>query len=156
MTLTLTTADGCVVDTNMRILYPATYYMTGSTDITICAGEPVLIGGEWISDAGTYIDTISAGSYCDSIITYNVTVFNDLTVDFIYTDPTGCEPITIDFTDLTTVLTGGEAWFWNFDDGTISFDQNPTHTYLAGGTYEVFLRVTTASGCEYEITKRLW
>lgn len=155
VTLTLTTADGCVVDTSMRILYPATYYMTGSTDITICEGETVFIGGEWISDAGTYIDTIPAGSFCDSIITYNVTVYNDLTVNFSYTDPTGCEPITIDFTDLTTVLTGGESWFWNFDDGSISFEQNPSHTYLTGGTYDVYLRVTTSSGCEYEITQTI-
>lgn len=48
--------------------------------------------------------------------------------------------LTVSFTDLTT----GEPdqWLWAFGDGTSSQAQNPTHTYLANGTYTVTLQVT--------------
>lgn len=36
------------------------------------------------------------------------------------------------------------AYFWDFGDGTTSEDANPTHLYLATGTFEVKLYVTNA------------
>jgi len=45
------------------------------------------------------------------------------------------------FTDLST--NSPTTWFWDFDDGEISLEQNPTHTYTSNGTYNVCL---TASG----------
>ncbi|HEX7154494.1 MAG TPA: PKD domain-containing protein [Thermoanaerobaculia bacterium] len=38
------------------------------------------------------------------------------------------------------------SWFWNFGDGVISTQQNPSHTYEAAGAYEVSLTVGNASG----------
>ncbi|TDG37374.1 PKD domain-containing protein [Pedobacter changchengzhani] len=42
----------------------------------------------------------------------------------------------------------GESWTWDFGDGSISKEQNPTHTYANVGKFNVTLRVTNATGCE--------
>ena len=50
------------------------------------------------------------------------------------TDPAVGE--NVQFTDLSQ---GATDWYWQFGDGDTSFVQNPTHTYLADGTYSVSL-----------------
>jgi PKD repeat protein/PhoPQ-activated pathogenicity-related protein len=44
------------------------------------------------------------------------------------------------------------SWLWDFGDGTTSTDQNPTHLYLAPGTFDVSL--TVKAGGEEETLKR--
>lgn len=51
---------------------------------------------------------------------------------------------TVRFTDLST--RSPTSWRWNFGDGDTSFLQNPTHTYLANGTYTVTLIATNSTG----------
>ena len=43
----------------------------------------------------------------------------------------------IKFTDLS--LNGPTSWFWDFGDGTFSTTQNPQHTYLLNGIYDIKL-----------------
>lgn len=43
----------------------------------------------------------------------------------------------VQFTDLSTG--GPDTWLWNFGDGTTSDLQNPSHNYIATGTYSVTL-----------------
>lgn len=45
------------------------------------------------------------------------------------------------------------AWLWNFGDGNISTEQNPTHTYTVAGTYAVSLIAINARGCQ-DITQQ--
>ena len=48
--------------------------------------------------------------------------------------------LTVQFTDLTT---GDPSSFrWTFGDGSVSTEQNPSHTYAAAETYSVTLKVT--------------
>jgi len=49
---------------------------------------------------------------------------------------------TVTFSDASTNSPSG--WFWDFGDGNTSTQQNPVHTYSAGGTYNVCL---IASSC---------
>ena len=44
---------------------------------------------------------------------------------------------TVAFTDLSTNTPS--AWDWEFGDGATSTEQNPTHTYLIDGDYNVCL-----------------
>lgn len=44
---------------------------------------------------------------------------------------------------------------WNFGDGTISTEQNPTHTYIAPGTYTVKLTATYTDGTTQIATKNI-
>jgi len=69
--------------------------------------------------------------------------------NFIATPTSGTAPLNVKFTDLS----GGEAtsWLWNFGDGQTSTDQNPMHTYYAGGAYTVILTVTNGFGSSYAI-----
>ena len=70
--------------------------------------------------------------------------------DFDYRpdDPTRFDEI--QFNDKSTLEPRGqiERWRWNFGDGTISTQQNPTHQYNSDGTYRVTLRVITDEGIE--------
>jgi len=51
--------------------------------------------------------------------------------------------LTVDFTDNSTDSDGSVmSWSWDFDDGTTSTEQNPSHTYAAAGTYTASLTVT--------------
>jgi len=47
------------------------------------------------------------------------------------------------------------AWHWDFGDGNTSNEQNPTHQYPNGGTFDVTLTVTDERGVTGEVTKTL-
>jgi PKD repeat protein len=54
---------------------------------------------------------------------------------------------TVKFTDTSYDNDGNVvAWYWNFDDGNTSTEQNPTHTYSSSGTYNVKLQATDNEG----------
>ncbi|PKP02023.1 MAG: hypothetical protein CVU11_13400 [Bacteroidetes bacterium HGW-Bacteroidetes-6] len=46
----------------------------------------------------------------------------------------------------------GSTFLWNFGDGNISTQENPTHTYLTNGNYTVKLKITSCAGTD-SITK---
>jgi gliding motility-associated-like protein len=61
----------------------------------------------------------------------------------------GCDPLTVQFTDTSTVPNPGSdpitSWTWSFGDGAPNGTvQNPSHTYSVG-VYTVSLTVTTAA-----------
>ncbi len=58
--------------------------------------------------------------------------------DFAATPDPG-DPMTLHFQDLSTGRIN--HWQWSFGDGVTSAQQNPVHTYLAGGTYFACLTV---------------
>ncbi|MEM7162762.1 MAG: PKD domain-containing protein [Bacteroidota bacterium] len=52
----------------------------------------------------------------------------------------------VSFTDLSDF--NPTSWEWHFGDGNMSNEQNPTHTYMADGTYTVTLIVTNDLGTD--------
>lgn len=62
---------------------------------------------------------------------------------FTYTNICG----DFEFENESTVTDGELTYFWDFDDGNTSTDENPVHSYAGGGDYEVTLTVTHESGC---------
>jgi PKD repeat protein len=66
--------------------------------------------------------------------------------DFFGTPRSGIAPLTVQFTDKSTVdidIFTWVFWEWNFGDGGgISTEQNPTHTYNSAGRFRVTLTVT--------------
>ncbi|MFW9769954.1 MAG: PKD domain-containing protein, partial [Candidatus Thorarchaeota archaeon] len=68
--------------------------------------------------------------------------------DFVGNPTSGCTPLTVVFTDLST----GEitSWDWDFGDGGSSTEQNPTYTYNTAGSYTVILTVTGPGGFDTE------
>ena len=64
--------------------------------------------------------------------------------------------LVIDFTDTSTDTDGTISnWNWNFGDNSTDTAQNPSHTYLSAGTYQVTLIVTDNGGKSNSITKNV-
>jgi|Deesub1362A_J573_1020465.scaffolds.fasta_scaffold01023_9 PKD repeat protein len=65
------------------------------------------------------------------------------TADFSYS----VNDLNVTFTDESTDPDGTIVnWTWNFGDGSISYEQNPTHRYADYGNYTVTLTVTDDDG----------
>ena len=104
-----------------------TYQDTGSYDVTL---------------------TITNGGNCtdDTTIVGAVTVHPQVIAAFTADSTLDCvAPHDLQFTDQST---GANSWSWDFDDQTVSSDQNPNHTYSGVGTYNVELTASNSvSGC---------
>ncbi|MBC8173065.1 MAG: PKD domain-containing protein [Chitinophagales bacterium] len=50
----------------------------------------------------------------------------------------------VTFTDLS--INTPTSWSWDFDDGSVSTEQNPVHTYVENGSYNVCLTSTNLGG----------
>ncbi|MBC8048189.1 MAG: choice-of-anchor L domain-containing protein [Fimbriimonadaceae bacterium] len=66
---------------------------------------------------------------------------------------------TFSTTDATVSFASTEedavSWSWNFDDGSVSTEENPVHSYATGGTYNVCLTTTNANGCNANTCKQV-
>ncbi|MCB0819161.1 MAG: PKD domain-containing protein [Bacteroidetes bacterium] len=75
-----------------------------------------------------------------SFIEFNAVNFSTAMATFTSTFEPGDFPQTVSFTSTNPYAT---SWMWNFGDGNISTEENPVHTYLTEGDYEVTLQITT-------------
>lgn len=69
---TLTAATGCdsLVTTNLSVV---TVLLTTVSE-GICDGDSIMLGGAWQTTAGTYQDSLTSASGCDSIVTTTLTI----------------------------------------------------------------------------------
>jgi len=75
----------------------------------------------------------------------------DIIADFVADKHFGTPPVAVNFTDTSS---GSLVyWNWTFGDGTLSYEQNPVHTYSGIGTYSVTLEVTSQDGKQGIIRK---
>ncbi|HOJ96968.1 MAG TPA: PKD domain-containing protein, partial [Methanospirillum sp.] len=65
----------------------------------------------------------------------------------------GNAPLSVIFHDSSTGIIS--AWDWDFGDGTVSHEQNPTHVYSQPGTYSVKLVVTGPDGSSEKFDENL-
>ncbi|MDP2713370.1 S8 family serine peptidase [Rheinheimera sp.] len=55
--------------------------------------------------------------------------------------------LSVNFSDMSTDADDDiSSWSWDFGDGNVSADANPTHSYAAAGSYNVSLTTTDATG----------
>jgi len=97
--------------------------------------------------AGTYNVSLTISNGCgnDTETKNNyITVLALPEADFIGSPPSGCAPLTVDFTDLSTGNITSRSW--TFGDGGTSADKNPSHAYTIPGTYTVSLTVSNDCG----------
>lgn len=64
-------------------------------------------------------------------------------VNFLSSTPSPCVSLTKNFQDLSNfaAVPDDATYYWEFGDGNLSFERNPSHTYLIPGTYTVCLAV---------------
>lgn len=97
---------------------------------------------------GTYTVTLEAVNVScgDTIVKTNYVTVSPVPVASFAPDRTSdCQPGNpFLFTDQST---GATSWFWDFDDGTTSTQQSPSHTFASFGDFAVCLIVTNSLGC---------
>lgn len=106
---------------------------------------------------GTYTVKLVAsnGAQADSVVkVQHIVVYANPVVQFTASDTTGCFPLNVQFTDLSTAGDGViESRTWDFGDGTISTEANPAHTYKTAGQYTVSLSIRNSHGCGQTFTR---
>ena len=114
-------------------------------------------GGYYFSNVPTSINGFIVYTYdCQQTYQSQFVQTNTGTANFIICSGTaiGCQAgfsSTPDSTNLLQVYFSDQSsgnptsWYWNFGDGTSSTLQNPVHTYLTSGTYNVYLEISSAT-----------
>jgi len=100
-------------------------------------------------DPGTYTVRLVVYKGQDSTVkTAVITVYENPVVDFKLSDSVGCFPLHITYTDKSNPGSGTIAKrTWDFGDGTISNETQPSHNYQAEGAFSVTLSVINSYGC---------
>ncbi len=91
-TLAGVTSCDSIITTNLTV----NPLLTRTQNINLCYGQAIVVGSNVYNTAGTYIDTLSNGGVCDSIITTVLTIETDIDatiqqVGMFLTVPTGAD-----------------------------------------------------------------
>jgi len=109
------------------------------------------------TEAGVYTIklTVKSGNVSNTLTKNQyITVYDKPVVDFSVNDSIDCIPFTSIFSDRSTVAIGSmTSWQWNFDDGSSSGAQNPSHLYTTAGNYNITLKATSSGGCSSSLSK---
>jgi PKD repeat protein len=106
-----------------------------------------------IESANNYCyDTVIKKVSVDSIIMnckayFEYCMYNENTDDSSYYDTvvSGQGNLIVGFKNLS--VPANYSSFWDFGDGTYSYEKNPVHRYQESGVYEVCLKITSPGGC---------
>jgi len=174
---------GCTVDTTIPVtVYPvatvdfsATSVCLGSTtsftDLSVIP-QGGIISWDWNFNDGatstlqnafhTYANaglfnvnlSVTSDSGCVSDTIIEVEVFPVPDVDFSADVIEGCQPLPVQFTDLSLINPGYVInwWLWDFGDGNTSAAQHPLHVYDTAGVFDVTLQAKTSNGCTVFLT----
>jgi PKD repeat protein len=74
----------------------------------------------------------------------SASLFAQPVANFSATPVSGCSPLLVQFTDISTG--NPTSWKWDLGNGTTSVIQNPSTTYFEPGQYRVTLTATNAAG----------
>ena len=170
--LVATSAEGCTDNTSGVVtVHPVPESNFQMTSTSSCV-SPVSVNlfnqssganqFEWNHDNGTVETTFNSSALFDTIGQYIIQllvtnqfgcqdsstqlfeVFPTVTADFETSNPTGCEPWTVDFTDLSV---NGIDYGWDFNYGDGSGETDPTQVFEEAGSYSVTLIVEGLGGC---------
>ena len=118
----------------------------------ISSGSPSTIIDEPTSDMWYYV-TVSDGCSLDAVDSTSI-VIDPLPIAFLNAiDSSGCAPFTASFLLNTDI---GVSFDYDFQcDEVVDYSgtsTTPTHTYTDPGVYDVCVTITTASGCQTQLT----
>jgi gliding motility-associated-like protein len=97
--------------------------------------------------------TNAAGTNQKTILNY-IDVYPLPNVNFGSLKLTGCTPLAILFKDSSSsTLRGLKSWAWDFGDGNVSNQRNPSNTFNLPGNYSISLLVTDSNLCSNSLIK---
>ena len=172
--VTVTDINNCIDTVHITISQaPALNINASCSDNSVCTGQSVslnanpsggvpnytimwtpgnLIGASQTitpTTSGIYTVYITDQNSCIDSSTISVSV-NPIPVSNFANDiSSGCAPVCVQFSDLSTITSPGNvsSWSWEFGDGNFSTSQNPLHCYDIPGNYSVSLQIISDSGC---------
>ncbi len=173
-TYTVTATDSCGVNasTTITVLVPPPIYLNISGVSSVCPGGSATLCAyptsgtppftySWFP-AGTsqcitvnpmvttsYSVTLIDANWCNSTPGYKTVYVNPVeNVSFTADLRSGCEPLCIQFRDLSTISSGHiSQWHWNFGNGDSTNLKSPMYCYWDSGAYSVTLTEVSDSGC---------
>ncbi|MGE0637046.1 MAG: PKD domain-containing protein [Bacteroidia bacterium] len=94
--------------------------------------------------------TVTSDSGCVADTILPVEVFPAPDVDFTSDIVEGCQPLAVNFTDLSIIAPGYNIvwWLWDFGDSNSSSAQNPLYVFDSAGVFSVILHVKSGNGCD--------
>jgi gliding motility-associated-like protein len=101
-----------------------------------------------VSSLKLHLITISISFFFFSTIAIAQTPAVAPVANFSADKVSGCSPLTVKFTDLST--NAPTTWTWDFGNGQLQSAQNPTVNFSTPGTYTVKLIVRNAAGIDEE------
>jgi gliding motility-associated-like protein len=171
--LTISTAYCTVIDSVTVEVLPAINATLTADTTTICQGQETVLratGGVgsarflWTPSTGlsategaliiarpdttTTYTLIAREGGCADTLSVTINVNPTPTAALGQSAARGCGEVTVSFADSSQ---GATAWSWDFGDGTLSNQQNPSHTYTQPGVYTVRLRVIAPGRCIDEV-----
>ena len=100
--------------------------------------------------------TINDGLQTDQEVRQGyITIADSPRVDFLVSPTAGCYPLNVQFKDASDAGSGTvTSWLWDFGDGTLSHQPNPSHLYEDAGKFNVTLLATNDAGCTAGLTRK--
>ena len=170
------TMAGCSSTTISTVTINASLSLVAGTNSSICIGDSVVLtalatlgnGGPYtygwsptvgvsgnVSPVITTTYTVTAYDGCSPTATATViiTVLPSPTAAINVSALSGCAPLCVNFTDVSSMLGGGSinSWVWSFGDSGVDITSNPVHCYVNAGSYAVGLAVTATNGCSNSV-----
>jgi large repetitive protein len=166
-------ANGCGFDTAEVVItvFPSPLVSFDTNPDSVCINEifaftntsPTLAGSHWdfgdgdtsiltspthiFQTSGTYQVTLTGTSLlngCTASVTHPIVVSTNPIADFSLTPTSGCVPLTVSMTNLSS---NSSFYAWDFGDGNTSTAFSPTHQFTTPGTYAITLYAENANGC---------
>jgi len=142
---------------------PSVFLCQGDSVLINSSGQPGelitwsggIINGEYFSPSitNTYTLTLTSLGGCSSSDDLEITVTDIPTANFSADILSGCSPLTVNFTNLSSGGPFGNECVWDFGDGTSSSGcASIQHVYTQSGLFTVTLTVTNLGGCSDSIT----
>lgn len=91
--------------------------------------------------------TVSEAGCSSNPYSQSITVHPTPKTEFSSDVTEDCQPLTVQFSDLSSNLSSQTSYNWNFGTGDQSNEKNPSHTFSQSGSYTVSLKVTNDAMC---------
>lgn len=102
-----------------------------------------------------YVSLIVRNKFGCADTLYDSVVINRPAANFEMSDSSGCAPLFVQFSDISSSLEPITNWFWDFGNGDTSTLQTPPSQTYNPGDYFVRLIIINSKGCSDTIVQRV-